>query len=84
VKLREISFGYNLTSFLKKMGGNVIKGGDISVQGRNLFLWMAKDNYYTDPEYSAAVGNGGNGGGLNTLGQTPPVRYFGATLKLNF
>jgi hypothetical protein len=84
VKLREVSLGYNLTSFLKKMGGNVIKGGDISVQGRNLFLWMAKDNYYTDPEYSVAVGNGGNGVGLNNLGQTPPVRYFGATLNLKF
>ncbi|MGC4021342.1 MAG: SusC/RagA family TonB-linked outer membrane protein [Cyclobacteriaceae bacterium] len=84
-KLREISFGYNLTSILSKFaGGKVIKGGDISVQGRNLFLWMAKDNYYTDPEYSVASSNGRNGTGLNNLGNTPPVRYFGATLNLKF
>jgi len=84
LKLREISLGYNLTPFLKGLGGKFIKGGDISVQGRNLFLWMAKDNYYTDPEYSVAAGNGRNGTGLNDLGTTPPVRYYGATLNLKF
>jgi hypothetical protein len=84
LKLREISFGYNLTSFLTGLGGKFIKGGDISIQGRNLFLWMAKDNYYTDPEYSLASGNGRNGTGLNDLGSTPPVRYYGATLNLRF
>ncbi len=84
LKLREVSFGYNLTPILKKMGGKVFKGGNISVQGRNLFLWMAKDNYYTDPEYSVASSNGRNGSGLNDLGSTPPVRYFGGTLNLKF
>ncbi len=84
LKLREISFGYNLTPLLASIGGKFIKGGDISIQGRNLFLWMAKDNYYTDPEYSLASGNGRNGTGLNDLGTTPPVRYYGATLNLKF
>lgn len=84
LKLREVSFGYNLTPFLRSFGSKFIKGGDISVQGRNLFLWMAKDNYYTDPEYSLASGNGRNGTGLNDLSSTPPVRYFGGTLSLRF
>jgi len=61
--------------------GGVLKGATLSVQGRNLFLWMAKDNYYTDPEYSSA-GVTGNGSGLNDLGQTPPTRSFGGTLSL--
>jgi hypothetical protein len=65
------------------MGHKFIKGGSISAQGRNLFLWMAKDNYYTDPEYSTAGANG-NGTGLNDIGQTPPVRYYGGTLQLKF
>jgi hypothetical protein len=84
LKLREITLGYDLTSLLTSFGGKIIKGGQISVQGRNLFMWMAKDNYYTDPEYSAATSNGRNGTGLNDLASTPPVRYYGATLKLRF
>jgi len=84
LKLRELSLGYDLTSFLTSLGGKFIKGGNISVQGRNLFLWMAKDNYYTDPEYSLASGNARNGTGLNGLSNTPPVRYYGATLNLKF
>lgn len=84
VKLREVSLGYNLTSLVNKLGNKFIKKADISVQGRNLFLWMAKDNYYTDPEYSLATGSGRNGTGLNDLSSTPPVRYYGATLNLSF
>jgi TonB-linked SusC/RagA family outer membrane protein len=84
LKLREVSLGYNLTPIIANLGGKFIKGGDISVQGRNLFMWMAKDNFYTDPEYSATTGNGRNGIGLNNLGTTPPVRYYGATLNLRF
>ncbi|HEY9046808.1 MAG TPA: SusC/RagA family TonB-linked outer membrane protein [Ohtaekwangia sp.] len=80
IKLREISLSYNVPASI--LGSTkVIKRATISVQGRNLFMWMAKDNYYTDPEYSAS-GNGNNGGGLNDLSQTPPVRYYGASLSL--
>jgi TonB-linked SusC/RagA family outer membrane protein len=77
VKLREISLSYDLPPIF----GKVLKGANISLQGRNLFLWMAKDNYYTDPEYSTA-GSTGNGTGLNDIGQTPPSRYFGGTLSV--
>jgi TonB-linked SusC/RagA family outer membrane protein len=81
-KLREASISYDLpTSLLEKT--KFIKGATISVQGRNLFLWMAKDNYYTDPEFSDA-GNDSNGIGLTGLGQTPPSRYYGATIALTF
>jgi hypothetical protein len=82
VKLREISLGYELpSSILAKT--KFIKRANISVQGRNLFLWMAKDNYYTDPEFSIA-GASVNGTGLNDANKTPPTRYFGSTLQLTF
>lgn len=83
IKLREISLSYDFSNLISTMGLKFIKGGSISVQGRNLFLWMAKDNYYTDPEYNAG-GSANNGLGLNDAGQTPPVRYYGATLSLKF
>lgn len=81
-KLREISISYDIpSSILSKT--RVIKNATISVQGRNLFVWLAKSNYYTDPEYSDA-GNDSNGIGLTGLGQTPPSRFYGATLSLTF
>jgi hypothetical protein len=36
---------------------------------------------YTDPEFSFTTGNGQ---GVNTTAQTPPVRQFGFNLNLTF
>lgn len=80
-KLRELSIGYDVpTKVLGK--SKVIKGLSVSLQGRNLFLWMAKDNLYTDPEYS----NGGsdtNGIGITGL-SSPPSRFYGASVSFKF
>ncbi len=82
-KLREMSIAYDVP-VAKLFGSNkVVKGMRISVQGRNLLLFMAKDNYYTDPEYSDA-GNDSNGIGLTGIGQTPPARYYGGTVTFRF
>jgi hypothetical protein len=83
IKLREISLAYEFPASIISKVNKVVKGASISVQGRNLFMWMAKDNYYTDPEYSSA-GSSGNGTGLNDIGDTPPSRYFGGTFSLRF
>jgi TonB-linked outer membrane protein, SusC/RagA family len=81
-KLREASLAYDVPgSFLSRT--KFIKGIRISVQGRNLLMWMAKDNYYTDPEYSDA-GNDSNGIGLTGLNTPPPSRYYGATISFKF
>jgi len=81
-KLREASISYDIPpSIFGK--AKTIKAATISVQGRNLFMWLAKDNLYTDPEYSDA-GNDSNGIGLTGLSQTPPSRFYGATLSLTF
>ncbi|TCC90086.1 SusC/RagA family TonB-linked outer membrane protein [Pedobacter frigiditerrae] len=79
-KLRELSLSYELP---KSVLGNIkyIKGAVISVQGRNLFIWTPKTNIYTDPEYSAA-GADSNGLGITNINQTPPARFYGATLTL--
>ncbi|HEX6431952.1 MAG TPA: SusC/RagA family TonB-linked outer membrane protein [Niastella sp.] len=81
-KLREVSLSYRVpASILGKT--KVIKDATISVQGRNLFLIMAKDNLYTDPEYSTA-GNDNNGVGITGLNSAPPSRFYGATISLKF
>ena len=85
-KVRELALAYDLpASLLGKT--KAIKGARVSVQGRNLFLWTPNSNQYTDPEYSdgdATAGSSGNAIGLTNLGQTPPSRYFGATVSLTF
>ena len=81
-KIREISLAWNVPTTLLS-NTKVIKGARISVQGRNLFVFLPEGNVYTDPEYSAGDAlNSGNAIGLTSLGQTPPSRYFGATLSL--
>ncbi|GAO45595.1 SusC/RagA family TonB-linked outer membrane protein [Flavihumibacter petaseus] len=81
-KLREVAISYTLpASLLKKT--KFIKSATVSAQGRNLFVWLSKYNYYTDPEYSDA-GNDSNGIGLTGLGQTPPSRFMGGTITVTF
>lgn len=81
-KLREVRLSYDLSkNLVSKL--KYLKSASISVQGRNLFMWMAKDNYYTDPEFSDA-GSSSNGIGLTGIGTAPPSRYYGATLSLTF
>lgn len=80
-KIREVSLQYDLPKSLFG-NGKYVKGATIGVQGRNLFLFLPKSNIYTDPEYSNNVDN--NAIGINTLNQTPPTRYYGATVSLNF
>ena len=79
-KIREISLSYDLP---KSILGSLkyVKGARISVQGRNLFIFTPKTNIYTDPEYSA-LGNDSNAIGYTSLSQTPPSRFFGASLSL--
>lgn len=81
-KLREVTLAYDVPSaFLAKT--KYIKGVTISLQGRNLMMWLTKDNYYTDPEFSAG-GTDSNGIGLNSIDQTPPSRYYGGTITVKF
>jgi TonB-linked SusC/RagA family outer membrane protein len=78
-KIREISLSYQLPARL--LGDlKYVKGVNISAQGRNLFLFVPKENLYTDPDYTL----GNNAIGINTLSQTPPTRFFGGTVTLTF
>ena len=81
-KIREISIGYDLPGKLLAKS-KVIKAARVSVQGRNLFIFLPNTNVYTDPEYSDGNGSSsGNAIGLTSLNQSPPSRFFGATVSL--
>ncbi len=92
-KIREISLTYELSkSLIQHL--KIIQGASITLSGRNLFMFRAKDNVWTDPEFSTGVTNGTvssivNGNLNNAVGttdyyQTPPTRIFGATLNVTF
>ncbi len=81
-KLREVAISYDLPATVIR-SVKFIKSARVSVQGRNLLIFLPKSNVYTDPEYSEA-GNDSNGIGITGLSSAPPSRFYGATLSLNF
>jgi TonB-linked SusC/RagA family outer membrane protein len=80
-KWREATLSYQVPRSVLGKVSNIIKDIRISVQGRNLLLWLPPSNEYTDPDYSA---NDNNAIGVSTLAQSPPTRYFGGTISITF
>ncbi|PIQ19844.1 MAG: SusC/RagA family TonB-linked outer membrane protein, partial [Cytophagales bacterium CG18_big_fil_WC_8_21_14_2_50_42_9] len=77
---REASLSYTIpTALLART--KVIKAATISLQGRNLWLYLPKSNQWTDPDYNFTDTNAI---GITSLAQTPPTRYYGATISVNF
>ncbi|UOR05686.1 SusC/RagA family TonB-linked outer membrane protein [Hymenobacter aerilatus] len=76
-KLREVTLSYSLPASL--LGSTkFIKEVNLNAFGRNLFLWVPKENQYTDPEFSFTAGNGI---GINDNRQTPPTRFYGLSVS---
>ena len=79
-KIRELSLSYALPAAMTSKLG-LVKGASINLFGRNLYTWVPKENIYTDPEFSGtAVGS--NAVGINTVLQTPPTKFYGATINV--
>ena len=84
-KVREVALSYTFPRKLVEDMG--LANLTLGVNGRNLFLWLPKENkYYADPETSNTSGEGTNpnGLGLTTAGQYPLTRTYGFTLNLTF
>jgi TonB dependent receptor len=79
-KIRDMSLSYDFGQKVLK-STRVVKGATLSIFARNMFTFLAKDNIYTDPEFSNTTGNAL---GINTSRNTPPVRQYGATLSVTF
>lgn len=81
-KIREVSLSYALPTTLVQSIG-FIKGASLNLYARNIFTWVPKENQYTDPEFS--FGNStSNAVGINTVNQTPPTKFLGASLSATF
>ena len=82
-KIRDISLDFAIP---QKWYGKfkALKSVGLSFFGRNLFTWRPKENIYTDPEFAGAEPIIPNALGITNTGQTPPVRQYGGTLRVNF
>jgi TonB-linked SusC/RagA family outer membrane protein len=79
IKLRELSLGYHIPGARFGDLGKVLKGMDIQVLGRNLWL-IHKNLPMADPEDGASAGN--NQG--FQFGPYPTVRSIGLNVKMQF
>ena len=53
----------------------------MNIFGRNIFTWVPKENIYTDSEFSG-TSVGSNAVGINSFLQTPPTKFYGASLNV--
>ncbi len=98
IKLRDINLSYTVPQNIVAKS-KIFSSASISIYGRNLLTIVDKSNYFTDPEFSslgsatAITGNNignlsntstGNGLGINTTRQTPPVRQYGMSINIAF
>jgi TonB-linked SusC/RagA family outer membrane protein len=80
-KIREIALTYDIP--VKNILGGAIKGAQVGIVGRNLFMFRPVTNTWTDPEFNSQNGNS-NAVGNTTVYQTPATRIFGFSVKLTF
>jgi TonB-linked SusC/RagA family outer membrane protein len=82
-KIREASISYTLpAAMVSKLG--LVKGLSVNFFGRNIFTWVPKENIYTDPEFNFSTLSSSNAIGINNSFQTPPTKFYGATLSATF
>jgi TonB-linked SusC/RagA family outer membrane protein len=78
VKLREVALSYSIPkSIVAKL--KVFRAIDVSVTGRNLYIWKSLPD--ADPEDALASGNANAG---YQSGAYPSTRNYGFNVKLNF
>jgi TonB-linked SusC/RagA family outer membrane protein len=80
IKLRELALGYHIPGRSLGNAGKVIKGMDIQLLGRNLWI-IHKNLPMADPENSSSAGNSNSG---LEFGAYPTVRSVGLNLKMQF
>lgn len=79
-KIREVSLAYNMPAKWFGFTKNAVKGVNLALTARNLFMFLPDTNEWTDPEFSNTTGNAQ---GVSGLDNTPPTRIFGASITVN-
>lgn len=79
-RIRELSLGYDFPAniFAKQ---NLVKALNVTLNARNLFLWVPKSNEFTDPDFSFTTGNTS---GVSNSQINPPTRTIGINVTATF
>lgn len=81
IKIREIALDYNMPDTF--LGKTPITALSVGLVANNLIMWRAKENVYTDPEFS--INTGGEGvSGIGSTDQAPPTGTFGLKVNVKF
>jgi hypothetical protein len=80
-RIREVALGYSIPKKLLS-GQNIVKGATITLNARNLFLWVPETNEFADPDFNFT--SSGNSFGVNTAQIYPATRLFGANVTVTF
>lgn len=83
-RLRELSLSYAFPEKWLQSKTKVVKSLSVALVGRNLALWLPKENVYMDPDFNNFVDDGSNSMGIVTSQANPPVRNFGFTVNAQF
>ncbi|OIN57961.1 SusC/RagA family TonB-linked outer membrane protein [Arsenicibacter rosenii] len=79
-KIRELTLGYDFPKTLLAKS-RFLKEVNVALVGRNLFMFLPKENIYTDPEFNNTTSNAV---GVNATYITPPTRTYGFTVRAVF
>ena len=80
MKLRELKLGYSLPGAFFR---GIIKEVQVSLVGRNLFLWTPHSNQHFDPEVSVATTSAGLVPGFENM-SLPSTKSYGFNLSFKF
>lgn len=83
-RLRELAFTFNVSQEWLSTRQSVLKGVSIALVGRNLALWVPKENKFMDPDFNSQVKDYPNTFGNVNSNSNPPVRNFGFTINAKF
>ncbi|GGC21092.1 SusC/RagA family TonB-linked outer membrane protein [Parapedobacter defluvii] len=82
-RMRELSLSYDFPEhILARLG--VVKGLSVALTGRNLFIWVPKENKFSDPDFNSVNEDYPNTFGIVNSVSYPPVRNFGFNVNLRF
>lgn len=82
VKLREVSLSYRIPK--KLLNNTFIQDADVSLIGRNLFLWTPASNNFIDPEATTFADSNGLEADYGEYGAIPSTRSYGFSVRLTF
>ncbi len=79
-RVREVSLGYDFPASVFA-GQKLVKALNVTLNARNLFLWVPSSNQFTDPDFSFTTGNTS---GISTSQINPPTRTIGINVTATF